>query len=175
MIKYLEEKKGGIHHIDKDNELLKEVIHDLNLIDLYMVNGTLTQTNHRGGSQQTASLLDRFLISETLMKITNVMEATIVPHVGSKHWPNCLSLNTFTQASNPFRFEKLWLKHPSFKETLQGWWNTTIVPPRTIMYQFQQRLKIIKKTLRYWNKEVLVISFKNKNPSMTKWKIFGKI
>ena len=42
MIKYLEEKKGGIHHIDKDNELLKEVIHDLNLIDLYMVNGTLT-------------------------------------------------------------------------------------------------------------------------------------
>ena len=42
MIKYLEEKKGGIRKLDLNSDLLKETINDLNLIDLETINGTFT-------------------------------------------------------------------------------------------------------------------------------------
>jgi len=59
----MDEKKGRLKRLDQDHLAFKDFIQDQCLIDLETTNGTYTWNNRRGGSQQVACKLDRFLIS----------------------------------------------------------------------------------------------------------------
>jgi len=63
MIKTMEEKKGGIRRPDQNMELFNEMITDQRLVDIPTINGVYTWNNRRGGKNQIASRLDRFLVS----------------------------------------------------------------------------------------------------------------
>jgi hypothetical protein len=52
----------------------------------------------------------------------------------------------------PFRFEKFWTRHPKFMQNIKGWWGENQKLYGTKMFQFQQRLKHIKISLKKWNK-----------------------
>jgi hypothetical protein len=54
----------------------------------------------------------------------------------------------------PFRFEKLWPRHPEFMQKVKEWWGETQEVYGKKMYQFHQRLKHIKMRLKKWNQEV---------------------
>ena len=111
MITTLEEKRGGLRRIDSDMEAFKDMISEQRMVDIQTINGTHTWNNHRGGTNQVASRLDRFLISEQIMMKDVYIEAMILPIVGSDHWPIKLEIDLKQSPKRrPFRFESFWLR-----------------------------------------------------------------
>jgi len=66
-------------------ELFSDTIEGLRLVDIPTINGIFTWNNRRGGRNQIASRLDRFLVSETIMNRDVFIEAKIMPSLGSHH------------------------------------------------------------------------------------------
>jgi len=66
-------------------ELFNDMIESLRLVDIPTINGIFTWNNRRGGKNQIASRLDRFLVSETIMNRDVFIEAKIMPSLGSDH------------------------------------------------------------------------------------------
>jgi len=63
MIKDLSERKGGLRRTEIDMEEFREWIVEKGLVDIQTTNGVHTWNNRRGGQNQIASRLDRFLLS----------------------------------------------------------------------------------------------------------------
>ena len=107
MITSLQEKKGGISHLETNNLAFCQLIEDLKLVDLDTNNGIYTWNNKRGGKNQIASRLDRYLLSENLMQEKWNIENTILPVEGSDHWPIRINMGIQTEeCAKPFRFKK---------------------------------------------------------------------
>ena len=80
---------------------------------------------------------------------------------GFDHFPISLNLSCNSKCSDQrfhssFKFESMWLRHPSFLQNIQHWWNEAQVEGSK-MHQFAMKLKIIKSRIRVWNQTV----FKN--------------
>ena len=80
---------------------------------------------------------------------------------GSDHFP--IPLNLFCNNKcfdhrfhSSFKFESMWLRHPSFLQNIQQWWNEAHVEGSK-MHQFAMNLKLLKARIRMWNQTV----FKN--------------
>jgi hypothetical protein len=84
------------------------------------------------------------------------MEATILPSTRSDHWPICLSLDTLSKPrTKPFQFEKFWFLTPRISLTnIKIWWEESNHIKGSMMFRFQQRLKILKNKIKIWNKVV---------------------
>ena len=85
MIRNLDEKKGGIRHLNPISEYFNEVIDNLELIDVRTNNGIFTWYNKRTGDRGISCRLDHFLVSKTIMMNEEELRATIPPSVGSYH------------------------------------------------------------------------------------------
>ena len=116
------------------------------------------------GAKQIASGMDRFLVSDTIITLAGLVEDTILPSTGFDHLTIYLIWhNDGTSSRCPFRFEKLWLIHPNFLNTLQNWWFDLQVIGRSKMYIFQQKLKILKAHLKKWNMDTFRNIFHTKS------------
>jgi hypothetical protein len=87
MICNLDEKRGGMRHLEAESGDFQCLIDNLGLIDIDTSNGTFTWTNRRTGSHQIACRLDRFLLSDSLMLEGTALEASILDIHKSDHWP----------------------------------------------------------------------------------------
>lgn len=109
-------------------EMFNDMIDDLRLVDIQTINGICTWNNRRGGKNQIASRLDRFLISETIMNKDFFVEAKIMPSLGSDHWPIRLEVDIKrNRGRRPFRFETFWLRDPGFIKKMEEWWTQSSV------------------------------------------------
>ena len=150
------EKKGEINREGTEIERFREVQTKLRVVDILTINGKFTWNNRRGGSKQIASRLDRFLISEHIIKLDIFYEASILPSAGLNHWPIKLEIALNNQSKRrPFRFKSFWLRAPDFLDKVRGWWqdNKSGKEGLSKMRSFQQRLKEIKSKIKKWNKE----------------------
>eukprot|EP00253_Pinus_taeda_P005798 PITA_05798 len=96
-------------------ERFREVQTELRVVYIPTINGKFTWNNRRGGSKQIASRLDRFLISKHIIGLDISYEASILPSIGSDHWPIKLEIALNDQnKKRPFRFESFWLRAPDF-------------------------------------------------------------
>lgn len=93
MITTLAEKRGGLRKIEPDMEVFRYMISEQRMVDIQTINGTHTWNNRRDGSNQIASRLDRFLVSEQIMNRDVYIDAMILPATGSDHWPVKLEIN----------------------------------------------------------------------------------
>eukprot|EP00253_Pinus_taeda_P004450 PITA_04450 len=135
----MEEKQGGRSRANSDGNLLKNFIHNNWLVDVPTSNGLFTWTNKREGSQQIASHLDRFLISDNATHLGGEFTASILPISGSDHWP--IELQWTRPGNNlkrPFRFEEFWLTHPNFEELVRSTWLNFNPTEGTSMSRFQK-------------------------------------
>jgi len=83
------------------------------------------------------------------------LDCIILPWGGSNHWPVQLEANFKTTSKNiPFRFEKFWIEHPTFKENINQWWRKELAKQGTRMFKLYKKLKYIKYKLKEWNNEV---------------------
>ena len=92
MITTLGKKKGGMRREDVDMETFSETITNLRLMDIETINGIHTWNNRRGGVHQIACHLDKFLISEQMMRKGIFIEEMILPCMGSDHWSAHLTI-----------------------------------------------------------------------------------
>jgi hypothetical protein len=58
-----------------------------------------------------------------------------------------------TPNNRPFRFEKFWIEHLTFKEIIKQWWREEKIEQGTRMFKLYMKLKYIKYKLKEWNKE----------------------
>ena len=68
LINTLRENKGGRRVLDKYQAEFREILAQSSLIDLETGDGWFTWNNRRGGDHLVASRLDRFLVSEDIMR-----------------------------------------------------------------------------------------------------------
>jgi hypothetical protein len=59
-----------------------------------------------------------------------------------------------TPKKRPFRFEKFWIEHTTFKENINQWWQEELPNQGKRMFKLYKRLKYIKHKLKEWNKEI---------------------
>jgi len=120
LIKSLAEKRGGLRRMNIAMEQFGDMTREQGLIDIQTINGNHTWNNRRGGANQIASRLDRFLISEQIMMKDVFIEATILPVAGSDHWPIKMEIDLKQRPNNkPFRFEAFWLRNEGLIEKLE--------------------------------------------------------
>lgn len=149
MITQLEEKMGGRRKLDKESNEFKAYIQYNNLMDPPFDNGIFTWNNKKEGTQQIASRLDRFQLSHNFFHLGGDISTSILPLVGSDHWPNSLQWkNPGNSNRKPFKFESFWLTHPEFNTMVKAAWESFIPIEGSLMYQFQQRLKHIKNQIK---------------------------
>jgi len=142
MIRTTEEKKGGIRRIYQNMEEFNEMITEQRLVDISTINGIHTWNNQRGGRNQIASRLDRFLLSEQIMNRDVFVEAKIIPAMGSDHWPIRLEIDIKKNSSKkPFRFESFWLRNPQFLPKVEEWWIQSALKGKRKMHTFKLKLK----------------------------------
>ncbi|RVW35131.1 hypothetical protein CK203_085890 [Vitis vinifera] len=67
-------------------------------------------------------ILDRFLYSNEWELFFPQSLQEVLSRWTSDHWPIVLDINPFKWGLIPFRFENMWLQHPSFKECFSSWW-----------------------------------------------------
>lgn len=106
------------------------------------------------GERRIASRLDHFLVSESIMVGRGEIGATVLPTVGSDHWPIFLEWGHLGEFINhPFHFEKLWLHHQDFRCLMKEWWENCLAIEGSCMFVFQHKLKHIKECVKKRNKE----------------------
>eukprot|EP00253_Pinus_taeda_P027077 PITA_27077 len=154
LIRSLDEKKGGLRRRDHFMDSFNEMIEELRLVDIQSINGIYTWNNRRGGKNRISSRLDRFLVSEAIMKMDVFVEAKIIPSLGSDHWSIRLEIDIKRiQGKRPFRFESFWLRDPDFIKKVEDWWGNCTSQGRCRMHTFQLKLKSLKGQIKRWNKE----------------------
>lgn len=154
MIRTMEEKKGGIRKFYQYMEMFSEMINEQRLVDILTINGVYTWNNRRGGKNQIASRLGRFLVSESIMNRDVFIEAKIMPTLGSDHWPVRLEIDIKKNSGKrPFRFEAFSLRDPKFMEKVEEWWSQSTAQGKGNMHTFQLKLKELKGKIKQWNKE----------------------
>ena len=58
-----------------------------------------------------------------------------------------------TPKNRPFRFEKLWIENPTFKERIKQWWQEEKLEQGTSMFKLYKKPKYIKYRLKEWNND----------------------
>jgi len=153
IIKSMEEKQGGRIRLDSDSSGFKQFLQNDRLMDIPTFNGIFNWSNMRRGAHYITSRLDRFLISDNAIYLGGEFNASIIPQGGSDHWPILLQWSRPGHYCNrPFRFEAFWFTNNNFKAVVNNAWTSYTPPEGAKMYQFQQKLKNLKHTLKAWNR-----------------------
>ncbi|KAJ9697646.1 hypothetical protein PVL29_006989 [Vitis rotundifolia] len=95
--------------------------------------------------------LDRFLFSNEWELSFPQSLQEVLPRWTSDHWPIVLDTNPFKWGPTPFRFENMWLQHPSFKECFRNWWRE-FEGNGWEGHKFMRKLQSVKAKLKDWNK-----------------------
>lgn len=115
LITLLEEKKGEIRREEPEIEQFRDIQEELHLVDIPTINGRYTWNNRRGGNRKIMSRLDRFLETKNIINRDVYYEASILPCMGSVHWPIRLEVDMKQgKTKRPFGFEAFWLRDPTF-------------------------------------------------------------
>jgi hypothetical protein len=123
IIMSLTEKKGGTRILDRDVEEFSNFIDIVEMVDLKTNNGQFTWNNKKISQLQVATRLDTFPVSDSIIMQGLALDCNILPWGGSDHWSIQLEASFQTTTKNrPFKFEKFWMEHLNFKETIKQWW-----------------------------------------------------
>lgn len=85
VIKCLEEKKGDMVDLHSSSNGFCECMEEPNLIDIRTQNNLLTWNNKQTGDINIASMIDIFLLLDSLLTTREEFMAMVLPMVGSDH------------------------------------------------------------------------------------------
>jgi len=154
IIMSLVEKKGGIRQLDRDVEDLSNFIDTTKMVDLKTNNDQFTWNNKQMNQHQVVTRLDKFLVSDSIIMQGMTLDCNILPWGGSYHWLVQMEAGFHTTPKNrPFKFEKFWIEHPTFKERFKQWWWEEKPEKGTRMLKLYKKIKYIKYKIMEWNKD----------------------
>ncbi|RVW38032.1 LINE-1 retrotransposable element ORF2 protein [Vitis vinifera] len=118
-------------------------------VDLPLRSASFTWSNMQ--VNPVCKRLDRFLYSNEWEQAFPQSIQGVLPRWTSDHWPIVLETNPFKWGPTPFRFENMWLQHPSFKENFGRWWRE-FQGNGWEGHKFMRKLQFVKAKLKVWNK-----------------------
>jgi hypothetical protein len=81
------EKRGGNIVRDSFKENMEDLINDWDMVDIKLVKGKYTCTNHRIMPNHIVSILDRFLVQREFLLYDFIIKSKIVASIVSNHKP----------------------------------------------------------------------------------------
>ncbi|RVW34589.1 hypothetical protein CK203_079345 [Vitis vinifera] len=171
VIRRSSEKLGG-SRLTPSMKDFDDFIRDCELIDLPLRSASFTWSNMQ--ENPVCKRLDRFLYSNEWEQFPQSIQG-VLPRWTSDHWPIVLETNPFKWGPTPFRFENMWLQHPSFKENFGRWWRE-FQGNGWEGHKFMRKLQFVKAKLKEWNKASfgeLSISKSSTSPSGESWRVEG--
>ncbi|XXG83137.1 hypothetical protein AAC387_Pa10g0964 [Persea americana] len=123
------------------------------LLDIGFSSSRFTWSNNRQGRSYVAVMLDRSLTNHAWsLSFPDALVQHLVRQ-NSNHSPILLSSRpTIAARYIPFKFEEMWISHPSFKDLVASVWSIPVEGnPEFIL---NQKLKSLKTRLKTWIKEV---------------------
>ncbi|RVW96070.1 Transposon TX1 uncharacterized 149 kDa protein [Vitis vinifera] len=148
VIRRSSEKLGG-SRLTPSMKDFDDFIRDCELIDLPLRSASFTWSNMQ--ENPVCKRLDRFLYSNEWEQAYPQSIQGVLPRWTSDHWPIVLETNPFKWGPTPFRFENMWLQHPSFKESFGRWWRE-FQGNGWEGHKFMRKLQFVKAKLKEWNK-----------------------
>ncbi|XP_058781014.1 uncharacterized protein LOC131655124 [Vicia villosa] len=121
------------------------------LLFLPTLGNAFTWCNGRRGRNRTEKMLDRVLCNLNILDSCNSIVCNTLTKSKSDHYPilATIKLDNATFRSQ-FKFHKMWTLDQDCSKLVKDTWNVKIYG--CPMYVLDQKLKILKKKLRTWNK-----------------------
>ncbi|RVW92839.1 LINE-1 retrotransposable element ORF2 protein [Vitis vinifera] len=148
VIRRCSEKLGGAR-LTPSMKDLDDFIRENELIDPPLRSASFTWSNMQ--EHPVCKRLDRFLYSNEWEQLFPQSLQEVLPRWTSDHWPIVLETNPFKWGPTSFRFENMWLHHPSFKESFGSWWRE-FQGDGWEDHKFMRKLQFLKAKLKEWNK-----------------------
>jgi hypothetical protein len=124
-----------------------------NLIHLQTHGAFFTWSNGRRGRHHTQKRLDRVICNYDWFDCCNSANVSTLTKNISDHFPILFEFkNLHSQIPSSFKFLKMWIAHQDCVNVVQQSWNVNVVG--CPMYVLSEKLKILKKNLKTWNKNV---------------------
>lgn len=140
------DKFGGTQAQLDNRTGLMDFINANALIDVDLTEASYTWSNRRDGGDLIQVRLDRSLITrDWILKYR--CSLSVINRIGSDHYP--ISFVAESIKSNrcfPFRFEKMWISHPSLENSIANWWNINV--DGSTMYKVAKKLRNIKDNIK---------------------------
>ncbi|RVW16207.1 Transposon TX1 uncharacterized 149 kDa protein [Vitis vinifera] len=149
VIRRSSEKLGG-SSLTPSMKDFDDFIRDCELIDSPLRSAPFTWSNLQ--EHPVCKRLDRFLYSNEWEQLFPQSLQEVLPRWTLAHWPIVLETNPFKWGPTPFRFENMWLQHPSFKESFGSWWRE-FQGNGWEGHKFMRKLQFVKAKLKEWNKD----------------------
>lgn len=100
------------------------------------------------------SRLDRVLMSEDWEEQFQSARQIALPNTVSDHIPIMLQVEERGGGPRLFKFELMWLEVDGFAEKVKQWWVEANFEG-SIGFVFGEKLRVLRKAIKRWNKEVL--------------------
>ncbi len=141
------DKNDPPYHV-ADMVSFRNVINNLELVDLPIANQAFTWTN--GRSAPTLERLDRAFISHDWSIHFPRSTLQALPRPSSDHSPILLTAFTFILAPHLFRMESFWLRHSTFADVISTSWtaNLSATSPTT---NFEAKFDNVTRALKVWS------------------------
>ncbi|EXC19385.1 Dihydrolipoyllysine-residue acetyltransferase component 3 of pyruvate dehydrogenase complex [Morus notabilis] len=104
------------------------------------------RTRNRSGRRGT------WLVTNGWENLFNEVRQVVGVRACSDHFPLILDTHPVKWEPTLFRFENMWLDHPSFRKECEIWWGN-MNPVGWEGYKIMEKLKGLKDKLKTWNKE----------------------
>ncbi|MQM11046.1 hypothetical protein Taro_043945 [Colocasia esculenta] len=113
-----------------------------------------TWSNNRVGPAAIKARLDRVLFNSPWDLILPSFSVTHLPRGPSDHAPLLLASSVLTRVPSRFMFQSMWLTNDSFQAVVDKAWKEADIRHPNAFVRLQVKLKVVKNTLKSWNKEV---------------------
>ncbi|XP_020252354.1 uncharacterized protein LOC109829726 [Asparagus officinalis] len=147
-----EEKLGGTSTTEADTEDLQNFISSSQLLHIKSIGCFYTWNNKQDADTRVWSRIDRILINEKWLHHYTSSQVEFLTPVCSDHSPALISVGDEDfQGKKPFRFYKMWTKHPEFLTVVNSVWRQEVKGYN--MYKIYFKLKMLKHALKELNKK----------------------
>ncbi|XP_019465320.1 PREDICTED: uncharacterized protein LOC109363510 [Lupinus angustifolius] len=126
---------------------------EANLVHLVTRGAKFTWSNKRRSSTLTEKRLDKSLCNDDWLSAWNIVSYCTLPRISSDHHSLLpCSSSSMVKRITPFRFLKMWMKHPDCSRVIDEAWKEEIVG--CPMFILSEKLKRLKVNLKNWNWDV---------------------
>lgn len=123
-ILYASDRKGCTR-LNAHSDRFHNWISDFSLLDWPMTNLRHTWSNFRINA--SCSKIDRIFVSKEGLDLNPKVYLKGLPRPVSDHCSLFIATEGPQGGPTPFRFEKMWLQHKTFKDSILSWWHQTQV------------------------------------------------
>ena len=133
--------------------LLQQVIDDLHLCDLMATGQRYTWINNREDEDLVMERLDMAFATVEWVNMYPLHSLRNLPIIHSDHGPILLDLEIRGPfRKRPFRFEHMWISHPTCHDLIKQSWN--LISSGSRAAQLRNKLSNVRKNILEWNRRV---------------------